>query len=131
VPFQVRSKFVRVEDVEEFSKVKKVKSTAGLSPARLSEAKTKAGILSLLGETKMPKDWGGENNDIFTDRVTIGGKRIRGAFALTRVRYEWIVAVTRPWMRLAAPLLRPVFAWNHNTVMRWGEDGLARWLAAR
>ena len=82
VPFQVRSKFIRAEDVKEFSKIKSVKSTAGLLPTRLSEAKTKAGILSLLGETKMPKDWGGENNDIFTDRVTIGGKKMRGAFAL-------------------------------------------------
>lgn len=82
VPFQVYSKFIRVEDVKEFAKVKTVKSTAGMFPARLSEAKTKAGILNLLGEAKMPKDWGGENNDIFTDRITIGGKRMRGAFAL-------------------------------------------------
>jgi hypothetical protein len=82
VPFQVRSKFIRIDDVKEFFKVKKIKSAAGLLPARLSEAKTKAGILNLLGEMKMPKDWGGESNDIFTDRITIGGKKIRGAFAL-------------------------------------------------
>jgi hypothetical protein len=82
VPFQVRSKSITIEDVKEFFKVKKIKSTAGLLPTRLSEAKTKAGILNLLGETKMPKDWGGENNDIFTDRVTVGGNRMRGAFAL-------------------------------------------------
>jgi hypothetical protein len=63
VPFQVRSKFIRVEDIVEFSKAKQIKSTAALSPARLSEAKTKAAFLKLLGETKMPKDWGGENNE--------------------------------------------------------------------
>jgi uncharacterized protein YndB with AHSA1/START domain len=47
----------------------------------------------------------------------------------TRLRYDWRVAVEKPWMRLAAPLLRPVFAWNHGVVMRWGEQGLARRLA--
>src|SRR5262249_41902590 len=44
----------------------------------------------------------------------------------TRVRYDWIVEVTKPWMRLLAPLLRPVFAWNHNKVMEWGRAGLER-----
>lgn len=44
----------------------------------------------------------------------------------THVRYDWRVDVTKPWMRLLAPLLRPVFAWNHNVVMRWGEEGARR-----
>jgi len=82
VPFRVRSKFIRVEEIKEFSKAGKIKSTSGLSPARLSEAKTKAGFLHLLRETKTPKDWGGENNDIFTDRITVAGKKRRAAFAL-------------------------------------------------
>lgn len=82
VPFRVRSKFIRVEDVKEFSKSKNIKSTAGLKTARLSEAKTKEGFLKLLSEVKKPKDWGGENNDIFTDRVTLFGKKRRAAFAL-------------------------------------------------
>ena len=51
--------------------------------------------------------------------------------ARTKVRYEWTVEVTRPWQRLLAPLARPVFAWNHNVVMGWGYEGLARKLAAR
>ena len=41
----------------------------------------------------------------------------------THVRYLWRVEVTRRWMRLFAPLLRPVFAWNHNKVMAWGLAG--------
>jgi uncharacterized protein YndB with AHSA1/START domain len=44
----------------------------------------------------------------------------------TQVRYDWIVEVTKPWMRALAPLLRPVFAWNHNKVMAWGYEGLTR-----
>jgi hypothetical protein len=42
----------------------------------------------------------------------------------TDVRYQWIVAVSKPWQRLLAPILRPVFAWNHNVVMGWGEEGI-------
>jgi hypothetical protein len=58
VPLQVRSKFIRVEDIAEFAKAKTITTIAGLSPPRLSEARTKAGFLKLLGETKTPKDWG-------------------------------------------------------------------------
>jgi hypothetical protein len=47
----------------------------------------------------------------------------------THLRYDWRVAVTKPWMRIAAPVLRPVFAWNHGKVMGWGEVDLARRLA--
>ncbi len=42
----------------------------------------------------------------------------------TRVRYEWIVAVKEPRLRLLAPLLRQVVVWNHNTVMGSGFKGL-------
>jgi uncharacterized protein YndB with AHSA1/START domain len=49
----------------------------------------------------------------------------------TAVLYEWDVQTTRPWMNLLAPLARPVFAWNHDWVMRHGADGLARLLGAR
>jgi uncharacterized protein YndB with AHSA1/START domain len=48
----------------------------------------------------------------------------------TQVRYDWIVEVTKPWMRLIAPLARPVFAWNHDVIMDWGRQGLERLLAA-
>ncbi len=42
------------------------------------------------------------------------------------VRYTWRVEVTKPWMRRLAPLLRPMFAWNHNKVMAWGLEGARR-----
>jgi Polyketide cyclase / dehydrase and lipid transport len=51
--------------------------------------------------------------------------------AITHVHYEWIVEVTKPWQRLLAPALRPLFTWNHDVVMRWGREGLARKLATR
>jgi hypothetical protein len=46
----------------------------------------------------------------------------------TRVGYRWEVDLRRPWMRLAAPLLSPLFAWNHHGVMRAGARGMARQL---
>ena len=50
---------------------------------------------------------------------------------LTAVTYEWNVSTTRAWMNALAPVARPVFAWNHDVVMRWGGEGLARRLGAR
>jgi uncharacterized protein YndB with AHSA1/START domain len=49
----------------------------------------------------------------------------------TSVRYDWSVTATKPWMRLFAPLARPLFSWNHDAVMADGERGLARLLGAR
>ncbi len=46
----------------------------------------------------------------------------------TRVRYDWTVATTRPWMNFAAPVMQPVFRWNHGRVMAEGGRGLARHL---
>lgn len=46
----------------------------------------------------------------------------------TRVRYTWCVDLGSRWMRLTAPLLAPVFRWNHNGVMKAGAEGLARHL---
>ena len=47
------------------------------------------------------------------------------------VIYDWDVRTTAPWMNLLAPLARPFFAWNHDVVMRWGGEGLARLLGTR
>ena len=49
---------------------------------------------------------------------------------LTRVRHDWQVRTTPPWMNLLAPLARPLFRWNHDALMRAGGHGLARQLQA-
>jgi uncharacterized protein YndB with AHSA1/START domain len=49
---------------------------------------------------------------------------------MTAVVYDWQVRTTARWMNLLAPLARPVFAWNHDVIMRWGGQGLARLLDA-
>jgi uncharacterized protein YndB with AHSA1/START domain len=46
----------------------------------------------------------------------------------TLVKYEWDVQTTGAWMSALAPVVRPLFAWNHDVVMRRGGQGLARLL---
>jgi uncharacterized protein YndB with AHSA1/START domain len=60
-----------------------------------------------------------------------GRWRLFEAGPLTAALYEWNVRTTRPWMNLLAPLARPIFAWNHDYVMRNGATGLAKLLDAR
>jgi uncharacterized protein YndB with AHSA1/START domain len=48
----------------------------------------------------------------------------------TRVIYLWTVRTEKAWMNRLAPILAPVFAWNHNAVMREGGRGLAHYLGA-
>jgi hypothetical protein len=50
---------------------------------------------------------------------------------LTAVVYEWKVDTTKRWMRLMRPFARPLFEYNHDLVMRWGGEGLARRLGVR
>ena len=44
----------------------------------------------------------------------------------THVTYRWDIRLERRWMRVSAPLLRPLFARNHFAVMRDGALGLGR-----
>lgn len=63
------------------------------------------------------------------DLVGEGVWSLEETAGLTRLGYRWHVAVEAPWMKRALPVLRPVFAWNHNWAMRRGEVGLRGHLA--
>jgi hypothetical protein len=52
--------------------------------------------------------------------------RLKQEGDVTVVRYDWNVLTTKRWMNLLAPVARPVFQWNHDVVMNWGAEGLAR-----
>lgn len=58
----------------------------------------------------------------------IGRWRISRLGNNARVRYEWTVTTGKRWMNLLAPVLAPVFAWNHDQVMQEGGRGIARHL---
>lgn len=53
---------------------------------------------------------------------------LRGQGMLTDVTYVWRVQPGPAWMRLLAPLLAPLFRWNHRRLMLAGQAGLARHL---
>ncbi len=61
----------------------------------------------------------------------IGRWRLYEQEGVTAVLYEWDVSTTKPWMNRLAPLLRPVFEWNHDWVMARGGEGLAKLLGTR
>jgi hypothetical protein len=50
---------------------------------------------------------------------------------VTAVVYDWDVASTKRWMNALGPVARPIFEHNHDVVMRWGGEGLARRLGVR
>jgi hypothetical protein len=47
----------------------------------MAESRFKNGIAKILGEGGKFKDWGGERNDLYTNRVRISGHRLPAAFA--------------------------------------------------
>ena len=53
------------------------------------------------------------------------------ADGMTHVQYDWQVETTKAWMRLFAPIARPLFEWNHDVVMDWGRIGLLRRVGAK
>jgi hypothetical protein len=53
------------------------------------------------------------------------------AGTITTARYTWVVTTGRAWMNRLAPVLAPVFRWNHHAVMAEGGRGLARHMGAR
>jgi hypothetical protein len=60
----------------------------------------------------------------------VGRWRLFEQGGVTAALYEWNVRTTRAWMNLLAPVARPVFAVNHDYVMRNGGAGLAKLLGA-
>ena len=65
------------------------------------------------------------------DLEGVGRWRLYEQQGITAVLYEWNVATTVPWMNRMAPLLRPVFEWNHDWVMARGGEGIAGLLGCR
>src|ERR1043165_953381 len=71
---------ITVDDIESFSRVRKVKSKTSL-PNTVSEEEVKHGVQAILGEPGNFKDWGGEDSDLYSGRLRLNGKRHAAAFA--------------------------------------------------
>ena len=74
------AEFLTIDDIDSFSKVKKIFSTAKRLPASMSERQFNDGVKAIIGETGTFKDWGGETSDLFSTRLILNGKRKRVAF---------------------------------------------------
>jgi uncharacterized protein YndB with AHSA1/START domain len=60
----------------------------------------------------------------------VGRWRLFERDGVTAALYEWNVSTTRAWMNLLSPVAWPIFAVNHDYVMRNGGRGLAKLLGA-
>lgn len=56
----------------------------------------------------------------------VGEWVLRESEGVTHVTYYWTVFTNKPWMNRWSFLLKPAFRYNHDVVMRWGAQGLAR-----
>ena len=65
------------------------------------------------------------------DVIGLGMWRLAESDGAVEVSYLWRVRVGKPWMQTFEVLLKPVFVWNHNWVMRRGEIGLRAELSRR
>lgn len=62
-----------------------------------------------------------------TGRVAGEGRwEVRPVDGGSEVRFDWSVTPTLRWMRLLSPLARPVFGWNHESLMVEGGEALGR-----
>jgi hypothetical protein len=76
-----RASEVTIDDVDQFKKVRRLR--AKLAPLKpLPERKFKTGLQRLFGDTGEFKDWGGEKDDFYTNKLKMGGKRHSAAFVL-------------------------------------------------
>ncbi|MEA3191661.1 MAG: hypothetical protein QOD77_2316 [Thermoplasmata archaeon] len=73
---------VTIDDVGAFAAVKKHPVATGEGLSDLPEARVKNFLQKVIGETHEFKDWGGEKNDLYTNKLFFRGKRYHAAFAL-------------------------------------------------
>lgn len=72
-----------LEDIDSFAEVRKAPrpKKEDLEVLReIPELDVKVAFAEILGETTVPKDWGGEKSDLYSTRVQIEGRRISTAF---------------------------------------------------
>jgi len=72
---------VTIDDIDSFKKVKTILSSSVKSKP-IYEKKFKLGLKKILGEEGKFTDWGGETDDMFTNRILLKGKRISTSFGL-------------------------------------------------
>jgi hypothetical protein len=79
-PQRINAKYITIDDINSFSKVLRVKVIPE-EYEEIAERHFKKGISKILGEKGKFVDWGGEQNDLYTDKIKVLTRRIPVAFA--------------------------------------------------
>ncbi|MGH2359918.1 MAG: hypothetical protein ACRDGM_05180 [bacterium] len=77
---QIKARYITVDDIDSFYRVRKLRVEPG-DYTPIPEAQFKAGVAMILGEGGRFRDWGGERNDLYTNKLRISGRRYPAAFA--------------------------------------------------
>lgn len=76
---------IHVDDIDTFNRVRAIPRPGPVRVrrmSRISEAQVKTAICEILVEAGIPKDWGGEQSDIFSSHLVVEGRRVSAAFLL-------------------------------------------------
>src|SRR5262249_18050715 len=76
---RIQARYITVDDIDSFSRVRRIRVEPG-DYTPIPEGRFKAGIARILGEGGHFQDWGGERNDLYTNRVRISNRRYPAAF---------------------------------------------------
>jgi hypothetical protein len=79
-PDRGRATEITIDDIDSFKKVKGVSAERFIS-ASISESVFRDGVKKILGELGHFADWGGEQNDIYSSKLQLNGRRRAAALA--------------------------------------------------
>jgi hypothetical protein len=77
---RIKARYITIDDIDSFNRVARIRTEPSEYMA-MTESRFKNGIAKILGEGGRFKDWGGERNDLYTNRVRISGRRLPTAVA--------------------------------------------------
>ena len=72
-------------EIDQFSKIQEIYQTESHAPKinilkDISELQIKQRFATILHESDVPKDWGGEKSDLFSSNISVNGKQMSAAF---------------------------------------------------
>ena len=76
----IRARYITIDEIDSFRRVSRIRSESEEYQA-MKESRFKRGIAKILREGGKFQDWGGECDDLYTDRIRIKGRRLPAAFA--------------------------------------------------
>lgn len=71
-----------IDDIDSFARVRKLKFSLDNKNMTVVEKEFKRGLQKIIGEEGTFQDWGGEPDDLFSNRVVLNGKRVWAAFGM-------------------------------------------------